>query len=142
MKYSKPTSKDRHKYNCQKSGVKRRKAKDGSAIPFNLTFDEWWNWWQATGHYHERGNGKDKYCMGRYGDSGPYELGNIYCITNSQNAREGTLGIKHTAEHKANISKAHKGRKTEKVTCPHCDLEGGIHNMMRYHFDKCKRKTH
>ena len=54
---------------------------------------------------------------------------------------------------KENISKATKGKpkseETKKkmrkpkgpqelVTCPHCDKEGGLSNMKRYHFDNCK----
>jgi len=55
---------------------------------------------------------------------------------------------------KDNISKGSKGRpKSEKakqnmrvpkgpqktITCPHCNKTGGISNMSRYHFDKCKK---
>ncbi len=28
----------------------------------------------------------------------------------------------------------------KKVTCPHCNLEGGGGNMPRYHFDNCKHR--
>ena len=27
------------------------------------------------------------------------------------------------------------------VICPHCNKEGGKNGMMRWHFDKCKKKT-
>lgn len=30
------------------------------------------------------------------------------------------------------------GKKQETVQCPKCNLIGGISNMTRYHFDKCK----
>jgi hypothetical protein len=77
------TKKDRTAYNSQKGHAKRR------GIPFNLTFEEWWDWWQATGHYAQRGRNKDSYVMARNNDSGPYQLGNIYCCTVAENARTG-----------------------------------------------------
>lgn len=135
-----PNSKDKHKYNRQKNSAVRRKDRNGNPIEFRLTFEQWWKFWQESGVYHLRGCGKKSYCMGRYNDIGHYELGNIYVCTNAENATAGTKGIKHTDEHKAKISKAHTGRKTELVTCPHCNKKGGIHNMMRYHFNKCKQK--
>lgn len=66
-------------------------------------------------------------------------------------------GIKHTAETiakiKANkpktvlsdvgrqsLSNAHKGRKHEIITCPHCSKQGGVTAMPRWHFDNCKEK--
>jgi group I intron endonuclease len=32
------------------------------------------------------------------------------------------------------------GHKKETATCPHCGLTGGKGNMIRYHFDNCKKK--
>jgi hypothetical protein len=54
-------------------------------IQWNLTYDEWLDIWIQSGHFHERGKGKDKYCMCRHGDIGPYEIGNVYITTYSQN---------------------------------------------------------
>ena len=52
-------------------------------IEFNLTFEEWC---RVLGPYlHRRGRGKDAVCLGRFLDKGPYEIGNIYITTNSQN---------------------------------------------------------
>lgn len=43
-------------------------------------------------------------------------------------------GHKSTKEStKKKISKAN----SQRVTCPHCNLEGAIRVMRRYHFDKC-----
>jgi hypothetical protein len=64
---------------------------DKRNIEWKLTFEQWIDWWVATGHYHERGRGKGKYVMCRYGDKGPYELGNIYCDTH-----KGNLVLAHT----------------------------------------------
>lgn len=35
-------------------------------------------------------------------------------------------------------STANKGVPKRKVICPHCNKEGGVNNMNRYHFDNCK----
>lgn len=75
------TPKDRGNYHTQKGHAKRR------GVPFKLTLEEWFDWWQSTGHYHERGRTKDCYVMARHNDTGPYELGNIYCCTVAENAR-------------------------------------------------------
>jgi len=33
-----------------------------------------------------------------------------------------------------------QGRILEKVICPHCNISGAKHNLVRYHFDRCKNK--
>jgi hypothetical protein len=41
-------------------------------------------------------------------------------------------------------SKSHRLALTgpkQRVTCPHCNKEGGINNMYRYHFNNCKNKN-
>lgn len=66
-------------------------------IEFNLTFDEWWNIWQQSGHWEQRGRGSEKYCMCRKGDVGPYSAENVFIATNAENvaaiARAKTLPI-------------------------------------------------
>lgn len=57
-------------------------------VEWHLSFEEWYNWWQSTGYYDQRGPFKDQYCMARLGDIGPYALDNIKCITNSENVLE------------------------------------------------------
>jgi len=51
---------------------------------------------------------------------------------------------KHTKESREKISKAQLGvpKPQQKVVCPHCSKFGGLNNMMRWHFDKCKQKRH
>lgn len=85
------------------SSQRRRAIKAG--IEWKLTFDEWYTWWQQTGHWEERGCSSDSYHMCRYGDTGPYSLDNIYCdkaknnvaYANKHNPRS---GYKHTEESK------------------------------------------
>ena len=43
-------------------------------------------------------------------------------------------------ETKLKLSKAKLGKPQNKVTCPHCNKEGGKSLMHRYHFDNCKQK--
>ncbi len=55
-------------------------------IVFLLTLEEWTSFWGDN--LELRGKGPDDLCMGRYGDEGPYRIGNIYVTSNSEN-REG-----------------------------------------------------
>jgi hypothetical protein len=57
-------------------------------IQFLLTFDEWKKIWEDSGHLRERGKLAHQYCMSRIGDAGPYAVGNVRIITNSENSRE------------------------------------------------------
>jgi hypothetical protein len=51
-------------------------------------------------------------------------------------------------EHLTNLTNANiingekrRGIKQDRLTCPHCLLEGGASNLKRYHFNNCKIKT-
>ena len=68
----------RARFNFQKVNAKRR------GIEFNMSFDEWWNIWEDS--FEQRGKLPDQLAMCRYGDTGPYEVGNVYLDTNSNNA--------------------------------------------------------
>jgi len=70
-------------YGMQRAAAKQR------GVEFNLTFDEWHDWWLNTGHADERGKGKGTYCMARLNDAGAYELGNIKCLSFEDNVKEG-----------------------------------------------------
>ena len=47
---------------------------------------------------YDLGRQADEYCLGRYGDTGDYVMGNCRFITTRQNLLEGNLGRKHTPE--------------------------------------------
>ena len=53
-----------------------------------------------------------------------------------------TRGSKLSEETKAKITASKIGVAQRIVECPHCTKQGGIVNMIRYHFDNCKHKTH
>ena len=57
-------------------------------VTFELTFEQWLRIWIDSGHLAERGRGKNKYCMARFEDKGPYAVGNVRIITCSENAKE------------------------------------------------------
>lgn len=81
-----PDHKERHKYACHKGKAKHR------GIEFNLTFDEWWEIWQQSGKWEQRGCRKGCYVMSRYNDMGAYEIGNVFIQTHEENRREAMLG--------------------------------------------------
>ncbi len=63
--------------------VQARQAKH-RGIRFLLTFEEWVAWWGDN--LQLRGRGPDGLCMCRYGDEGPYRVGNIYMASGSENS--------------------------------------------------------
>lgn len=65
------------KYLAHMKRTRNRKDRLGNPIEFRLTFTEWKRIWDESGHAHERGRGKGKYCMARFDDLGHYEVGNI-----------------------------------------------------------------
>lgn len=68
-----------------------RKGARIRGVPFDLTFDQWYNWWLSHGVDRNlpRVNNSDTLCMCRTGDQGPYNLDNIYCATKRQNTIDG-----------------------------------------------------
>jgi len=92
------------KYIQHKSHSKSR------GIDFQLTFEEWWDIWDKSGHWQDRGRGLGKYCMSRIGDLGPYAVGNVFIQSNSDNNIQGMTGRKRSQETKDKISKSNKGQ--------------------------------
>ena len=71
------------KFNAQRAQAKKR------GIAFELSFTEWLSLWENSGKYQVRGQGRGKYVMARNGDTGPYAIGNVRIITNTENVKEG-----------------------------------------------------
>lgn len=65
----------------------RRNSRD-RGIPWQLTFGEWWEIWQKSGKWPERGRGASGYVMARHGDKGAYAVGNVKIIHATQNQSE------------------------------------------------------
>lgn len=77
----------KNRFQCHRYRAKKR------GIGFELTFEQWYQWWLDHGidknyppETHNLGHGPDFLCMCRYNDIGPYALNNIYCATDKQNA--------------------------------------------------------
>ena len=90
-------------YSHQKSNAKQRD------VGFNLTFDEWKQIWVDSGEWERRGRGSDKYCMCRIGDSGAYEVGNVFIDQNCRNVSEGNKGKVDSPETRAKKSASMTG---------------------------------
>lgn len=67
-------------------------------IEWQLTFEEWWNIWEQSGKYEQRGRGAGKYCMSRKGDVGPYAVNNVMIKTIDDNNREAHKGKPQSPE--------------------------------------------
>lgn len=63
-------------------------------IEWRLTLPEWYAIWEASGHLHERGRGRDGYCMARFNDVGPYAVGNVYITSIAGNVRDYQAALK------------------------------------------------
>ena len=71
-----------HAYRRQKNAAKAR------GIAWCFTFDSWLQVWSKSGRIEERGRGRGKYVMARFGDVGPYSPENVSIILYEQNAKD------------------------------------------------------
>lgn len=117
------------KFTCQRytAGVR--------GVKWDLTFEEWWDIWEKSGHYAERGRSKDSYCMSRYGDTGPYSVSNVFIQKFGSNTIDA-----HKNKAKPTVSIARSNKIRPKITCPYCNKTGGDGAMNRWHFFNCKLK--
>ena len=67
------------KYRAQKNNAKRR------GIDWELTFDQWWQLWDASNRWNQRGREVGNYAMCRNNDVGPYAFGNVKIKTITEN---------------------------------------------------------
>lgn len=92
-------------YNGHKGGAKKRN------IPFLLTFEQWRAIWQASGKWQQRGVKKGQYVMARFGDTGPYAVGNVRICTQTENHLEAHLGRRRSIETRSRMSASQQGKK-------------------------------
>jgi hypothetical protein len=65
-------------------------------IPFRFSVDEWVGWWQdqlgdewfELRRWHKGKPRGPCYVMARKRDQGPYEAGNVICITHAENSQQ------------------------------------------------------
>lgn len=55
-------------------------------IEWRINFKQWWDFWKD--HYENRGRRRENFVMARFGDLGPYEIGNVEIKTASENCSE------------------------------------------------------
>lgn len=60
----------------------------GRGIEWQLTFDQWMQIWNESGHFHQRGKKAGQYVMARAGDVGPYSVGNVRICLFTENVAE------------------------------------------------------
>lgn len=67
-------------------------------IEFKLTFEEWWQIWEDSGRYAERGAFRGGYVMSRKEDKGAYEAGNVFIQRHEDNAKQGALKTRNNKD--------------------------------------------
>lgn len=70
------------RYSAQKKNAERR------GIEWNITFAEWWDIWERSGRWQDRGVSRNQCVMARRLDAGAYEFGNVRIVTTGENMRE------------------------------------------------------
>lgn len=78
----------RRRYSFEAAWREQRKSARRRGIPFQLTFEQWFEIWLRSGHLHERGCRQGQYVMARLNDTGPYAPGNVKIILHVENSRE------------------------------------------------------
>lgn len=68
--------------------IQQRANARNRGVSWELTWDEWRDWWLATGRVDERGRMRGQWVMGRPYDSGPYAIGNLMCLRAEDNVRQ------------------------------------------------------
>lgn len=68
-------------FRCQRNNAHHR------GIGWDLTLWQWWQIWQASGRWGQRGRGQG-YVMCRIGDEGPYAPGNVFIALAAENSSE------------------------------------------------------
>jgi hypothetical protein len=86
-------------YNMQRKNAVQR------GIAWEMNLRQWWEFWQASGYWPQRGRGHG-YCMCRKGDEGPYSLDNVFIASaryNSATTKQKKSGLP------AGVRKVQKG---------------------------------
>lgn len=68
--------------------IYQKRTSKSRGIGFEMNLRQWWDLWQASGKWEQRGRGRGHYCMARIRDTGPYAIGNVQIVSIEQNAAE------------------------------------------------------
>lgn len=101
-------------------------------LPFTLTLQQWWEVWQSSGKWEQRGRRKDQYCMSRINDCGGYELGNVFIQSHADNVKDAQKGRIKSLTERLNLSISHTGFKQSEDT----KLKIGIANKGKTPWNK------
>lgn len=71
-----------------RSFASQRNTAKQRGIKWSLSLAQWWDLWQTSGKWEQRGRGKGKYLMSRIKDVGGYEVGNVHIQLVEQNSLE------------------------------------------------------
>lgn len=74
--------------NLRRAFTMQRRSAGWRGIAWRINLREWLKVWEDSGVVHLRGRGRDRYCMARIDDEGPYSPGNVKVITIAENCRE------------------------------------------------------
>jgi hypothetical protein len=91
----------RHADNPVESYRAQKRNASVREISWDLNLWQWWSIWQQSGHWNERGRGRDGYCMCRLNDAGPYSVDNIYIATAAENIQDYWADVKSGARTRA-----------------------------------------
>lgn len=72
----------RRRYSTQVRGARER------GIAWKFTFETWWDVWQRSGRWAQRGPGAGQYVMSRPGDVGDYSPENVKIVLSEENTWE------------------------------------------------------
>ena len=128
-----------------KDALKKYKAQKNNAnsrgIGFEISFDEWVLVWGQSGHWSERGKGKNKYVMSRHNDVGPYAIWNVSIKSQEENSHEANAGDRNPAKRSGHlVSAALKGKPKSLYCCSVCNQQvGGKSNLLRWHNNNCRK---
>lgn len=75
-------AKPKNKYKLQMRAAARR------GIEWLFTFETWWEVWEYSGRWEQRGRGASEYCMCRKLDKGAYSPDNVYIATSGYNRQQ------------------------------------------------------
>lgn len=109
-------------------------------ISFELTYEEWICIWLNSGHWHQRGNKLNQYCMSRYNDVGPYSVTNVFIQLTAHNTHQANKNKPKTANTRRNMSQAKIGKIKIKSCCIVCKNVISVNNINK-HYNSCQRKS-
>jgi hypothetical protein len=66
----------------------QKRHAEAREIPWEFSYEEWLELWLVSGKWHQRGRSSGKYCMARYGDTGPYSVKNCFICRTEQNQQQ------------------------------------------------------